>query len=155
MIIKYDLELNENGHPYMVEEKRYDYPEKNFCNPERIRDMLCSIFRMDRQAEERVYLVCLNAAMEAVGVFEVSHGTADMALVRGREVLIRALLCTGATRFIVAHNHPSGRINPSEEDKSVCERLTKAGGLIGIPMDDFIIIANNGYFSFSEEKMLG
>lgn len=154
MITKYNLELEESGHPYMVEEGRYDYPEHNFCNPERISDMLCSVFHLDRQAEERVYLVCLNTAMEALGVFEVAHGTADMAPVKGREVLMRALLCAGATRFVLAHNHPSGRLDASSEDKIVCGRLQEAASIVGIPMDDFMIISKNGYLSFAEEKLL-
>jgi len=56
--------------------------------------------------------------------------------------------------MIVAHNHPSGSLDPSREDSEVTSRLRQAGSILGIPLLDHIIFTSEGYFSFLEEGLL-
>ena len=101
-------------------------------------------------------MVALTTALEPIGVFEVSHGTVSLTACTPRELLIRACLC-GAARIAVAHNHPSGNTRPSPEDRRACRRLQEACGVVGIGLDDFIIIgdlAEGGFFSFAEQDLL-
>jgi DNA repair protein RadC len=55
------------------------------------------------------------------------------------------------TSIIVAHNHPSGNLNPSKSDIDLTKRLREAGNIIQIKVLDHVIITNNGYFSFEDE----
>ena len=59
-----------------------------------------------------------------------------------------------ATAVIVAHNHPSGNLDPSKEDMSVTRRLIEAGSILGIDLLDHIIFSEDGYFSFLEQGMM-
>jgi DNA repair protein RadC len=59
-----------------------------------------------------------------------------------------------ATAIIVAHNHPSGRLEPSVEDCEVTDRIKRSGKLLGIPLLDHIIFSDEGFFSFLEEGKL-
>ncbi len=59
-----------------------------------------------------------------------------------------------ASDIVVVHNHPVGRSQPTGEDFKVTERIWEAAQLLGILFCDHIIIARDGYFSFSEEKKI-
>ena len=56
--------------------------------------------------------------------------------------------------FAAVHNHPSGNIRPSNEDKKLTEQLKKAAGLFNIRMIDHVIITNGGYYSFGDEGLI-
>lgn len=59
-----------------------------------------------------------------------------------------------ASSIIVAHNHPSGTLRPSEADKLITEKIRKCGEIMDIKLVDHIIIAGEGYYSFADEDML-
>lgn len=103
-------------------------------------------------AEEHVWLLGLNTRLLVVGLFEVSHGTLNRALVFPREIFIRLLLC-GATSFVIIHNHPSGNCLPSEDDNQLTQRLSDCGRMLGITLTDHVVIGN-GIFSYAERKSL-
>jgi len=67
-------------------------------------------------------------------------------LVHPREVFQRAIL-SGAASIIIAHNHPSGNLQISEQDREVTRRIRKAGDLLGIRLDDHIIVGNGDFVS--------
>jgi DNA repair protein RadC len=77
----------------------------------------------------------------------------NRALVHPREVFAEALVDRAAA-VVVAHNHPSGNVEPSAEDREVTARLQKAGNTLGIAMLDHIIFSQEGYYSFLEQGEL-
>lgn len=83
----------------------------------------------------------------------ISIGTLNTSLVHPREVFEPALSFHSAS-IIIVHNHPSGELVPSNEDKEVTKRLVEAGEIIGIEVRDHIIVSKNGYFSFREKKLI-
>ena len=76
-----------------------------------------------------------------------------MSLVHSREIFTDALL-DRAAGVIVIHNHPSGSLAPSVEDREFTETLRQSGKLLGIPLMDHLIISSEGFFSFVENQML-
>lgn len=103
----------------------------------------------DRKQE--VFIVMsLNAAHEVLATRVVSVGLVNRTLVHPREVFADPIQ-DRAVAIIIAHNHPSGDIDPSEEDREVTRRLCDAGKLLGIPILDHLIISpTGGYRSFVE-----
>jgi DNA repair protein RadC len=83
----------------------------------------------------------------------ISIGTLNSSLVHPREVFEPALSFHAAS-VIIAHNHPSGELEPSPEDREVTRRLIEAGKIIGIDIIDHIILGKKGYFSFQQAKLL-
>lgn len=81
---------------------------------------------------------------------EVSRGILNSSLVHPREVFGPAMK-EGAAAILIAHNHPSGDPEPSDEDLQVTLRLAEAGRLLGIPLEDHLILAREG--SISLKKM--
>lgn len=83
----------------------------------------------------------------------ISIGTLNSSLIHPREVFEPAVKLSSST-IIIAHNHPSGILEPSIEDKEVTIRLKNAGEIMGIELADHIIISKTSYFSFRKEKLL-
>lgn len=150
-ITKYRTELNENLHNVLVKENGYNYPLESVTSANAIAAMLNTIFRLNKQAEEHLYMVALNTKCRILGVFEVSHGTVNCSICNPRDIFIKALLC-GATGIILAHNHPSQDTTPSKEDMETYRRVKESGRMIGIELMDNIILGN-GYFSFHENRI--
>lgn len=150
---KYRTELNEDKLNILVRESSayYDF-EGEFSSPEKIVDLMNSLYNMRNLAEEYVYALAVDTRCKIIGVFEISHGTATCSVVNPREIFIRLLLC-GASKFFLVHNHPSGSTHPSKEDITLTERVNDAGKLIGLDLLDHIIIGDT-YFSFSTEKYI-
>jgi DNA repair protein RadC len=103
---------------------------------------------------ERAVALHLDTRRRLVGVHRVSEGTIDTTLVCPREVLTAALM-SGAASVILAHNHPSGDPTPSPDDFEITRRLCAAGELLGVLIDDSLVMGENGrYFSFREAGVL-
>ncbi len=90
-------------------------------------------------AKERLVALWLNTKLQPIGYEVVSEGGFDQAAAAPREILTAALYA-GAAAIILAHNHPSGDITPSQADVSTTRRLMEAGELIDIRVLDHIII---------------
>jgi len=69
-------------------------------------------------------------------------------------LLLRKALEVGATSIIIAHNHPTGNLQPSRADKLLTAEIQKATKVIDIQLLDHLIVSENGYFSFADENML-
>jgi len=83
----------------------------------------------------------------------VSKGILDASLVHPREVFALALAERASSLFLI-HNHPSGSPKPSEDDLKVTERLSQAGEIMGVKVLDHIIVAEEGFYSFAEKRLL-
>ncbi len=103
--------------------------------------------------QEIFKVVLLNTKNEIIADVDVSIGTLNSSLVHPREVF-REAIKRSTNKIILMHNHPSGTIEPSTEDKNVTARLIKCGELIGIEVIDHIIIGDGLYFSFKENMMI-
>ena len=77
----------------------------------------------------------------------ISVGSLNASLVHPREVFEPAVRNLAA-QIILAHNHPSGDPEPSEDDITITKRLIEAGKIMGIEVVDHIIVVKNGFFSF-------
>ena len=108
---------------------------------------------MRHQKQEHMKRLMLNSKSKLLGEKDISKGTVNASLVSPREIFIEALN-KQAVSIILLHNHPSGDPHPSTNDILLTKRIGDAGKLIGIELLDHIIIGNNHYISFAEEKLL-
>lgn len=153
-ILKENLVLDGNWHGNLVMEESLEYiGMEQMKMPEDVARLMNDVFQMDIQAEERLYLICLTNKCHPISFFEISHGTYDAAMANPREIFIRALLCAAAG-IILVHNHPSGDCSPSKEDCILTRRIRQAAEMMGIHLNDHIIIGRNQFYSFREHEML-
>ena len=102
---------------------------------------------------EEFWVISLNQSAKLIKKVRISVGGITQTLADIR-LIMRVLIDTGATQFAAVHNHPSGNIRPSNEDKRLTEQLKKAAGLLNIRMIDHVIITNGGYYSFGDEGLI-
>jgi len=107
------------------------------------------IANLDR---ENFVAMLLNIKNEVVETPTISVGTLSASLVHPREVFKPAIRASAAS-VILAHNHPSGKVEPSREDREVTVRLAEAAKILGIELLDHVIVGD-GHFSMKEHGML-
>ncbi len=103
--------------------------------------------------QEYFIVITLDGANHIIEKRVVFIGTLNHSLVHPREVFADALTDRAAS-IILAHNHPSGSLEPSTQDILITKRLNESAKLLGIDILDHIIISKNGYFSMKEEELL-
>ena len=109
---------------------------------------------MEKYDREYMLRVDLNSANEILGYETVSIGTDSMANVGPKEVFRGALL-TGASCIILAHNHPSGHVTPSREDRHTAGKLKLLGEQLELQLLDFVIIGRDDRrYSFAENEWI-
>jgi DNA repair protein RadC len=109
--------------------------------------------RFRSRPRESFHVLLLDGRHRLVSIDEVSVGTLTASLVHPREVF-REAIRQAAAALLLVHHHPSGDPSPSPEDRSVTDRLCAAGHLLGIPVVDHVIVAEEGHFSFQEAGLL-
>lgn len=103
-----------------------------------------------RTAKQEVFAVLtLDGNHNIIKCHEITKGLANQSQVHPRETFVPALE-DRAVGIIVAHNHPSGSLEPSNDDLSVTRRLAEAGRLLGIPVMDHLIVTADGFTSLRE-----
>jgi len=105
------------------------------------------------KAKEHFKLILLNPRNKIIRISTISIGTLNASLVHPREVFKDAIVHSAAS-VVLAHNHPSGDPEPSEDDVTITKRLIEAGKILGIEVIDHIIITKNGFFSFKEKGLI-
>lgn len=135
----------------LVREGSKKYKRKKFYLSSDVYEFLRpSMENLDR---EHFVVIHLDVRNQVVGVEETSIGSTASAPVYPKEVLKGALLAN-AVGIIVAHNHPSGEVEPSAEDRLLTSKLKEACELVGINLIDHIIVGHERYISFADRHEL-
>ncbi|WP_455587556.1 JAB domain-containing protein [Bacteroides sp.] len=103
--------------------------------------------------KEYFKVLFLNQSNQVLGYTLISEGGLTETSVDVR-IILQAALLTNSVAIILAHNHPSGTLHPSQQDIGLTQQVKEASRLIRISVLDHIILTSEGYFSFSEEGLL-
>lgn len=114
-------------------------------------DVLPLIRHFADRKQEHFICVSLNGANEVITCRVVSVGLVNQSQVHPREVFADPIT-DRASAIIVAHNHPSGSLEPSREDMEITRQLKTAGEILGIRLLDHIVFNKRGYYSFLEDN---
>jgi len=136
--------------------QKEDFALKNssapkICSPKQI----CILARQKliNYQKEHFLIFSFDAHSKLIGADIVSVGTLNASLVHPRETF-EAAIKRHAHHIIMAHNHPSEKLEPSAGDKEITVRLVKAGEVLGIELIDHVIIGQKEYFSFKENNLI-
>ena len=144
----YKIRFNNDRIGELVKENTFAYSTDDMLidSPEKVAKLIESLWDASNLAQEHFWLLALDGARRVAGAFTVTIGTLVSSLVHPREVFQRAIL-SGAASIIIAHNHPSGQLDISEQDREVTRRIRKAGDLLGIRLDDHVVVAGGDFVS--------
>jgi DNA repair protein RadC len=119
--------------------------------PEDIFSNYASIFK--DQIRERFVVFWLDSENKILGFEVITEGILNSSLAHPREVF-RGAIVSNAASVILAHNHPSENLEPSQEDISITKQIVEAGKIIGIPVHDHIIFASESFTSLASRRMI-
>ncbi|HOX33941.1 MAG TPA: DNA repair protein RadC [Spirochaetales bacterium] len=117
------------------------------------RDVYPLVAHWADRKQERFICCSLNGAHELIAARVVSVGLVNRTVVHPREVYADPIT-DRACAVVVAHNHPSGRLEPSPEDREITLRLKEAGETLGLVLLDHLIFSREGFYSFVEHGLL-
>ncbi|OBX24227.1 MULTISPECIES: JAB domain-containing protein [Bizionia] len=105
------------------------------------------------ELQEEFKVLLLNRSNSVLGIYALSKGGVSGTVVDPKLVFSVALKCN-ASNIIIAHNHPSGNLSPSEADKRITIKLKKAGEFLDIELLDHVIITKSGFYSFADNGLI-
>lgn len=118
---------------------------------ERVGDYLLELF--SRERNETVYEICLDGKGKLLACRRLGEGSASAVNLDVRKIVQNAITFC-ASSVILAHNHPSGVALPSQEDHSATLRVKAALELVGVRLEDHIVVADHDFISFSQSGFL-
>jgi len=142
---------------WKFKDTKIEYPEysqiptKKVTSPQDFFELFKPL--MAEQPGEVFLVAWLSTSNRVQGFDIISSGNLNSSIVHPREVFRRAVV-TNCASIILAHNHPSGNIEPSNEDIMLTKKLVEAGKIIDINIFDHIVFGENSYTSFVERRLL-
>jgi len=109
--------------------------------------------RFHNKKKEFFIALFLDTQNQVLAKKVISVGTLNSSLIHPRE-LFEPAIKNLASYIIVAHNHPSGQVRPSDEDMAVTKRLVDVGKILGIAVVDHLVFGQSGFYSFKENNNL-
>lgn len=110
-------------------------------------------FLLKGEVKEKFLVFWLNTSNMVQGFEIISEGILSASVVHPREVF-RGSVVASCANIILAHNHPSGNPEPSREDISITKRLVEAGNILDVKVLDHLIITDEGFTSFVEQRII-
>lgn len=129
-----------------------EIPDKPQVSSSKDAYILLKSYLEDLQTEE-FWALFLNQSNKVIHTEKLTQGGITQSVVDVR-ILFKVALEKYATGIIVAHNHPSGSLKPSSEDKSITEKISEGGKILNVQLLDHLIITRSAYFSFNDEGLL-
>lgn len=129
-----------------------EVPERKLISGSSDAYQILKLHLADLQREE-FWALFLNQSNRVIYVSQLTAGGISSSLVDIR-LLFKTALEHFATSVIVAHNHPSGNLKPSQDDISITKNIREAGKILNIQLLDHLIITQDSYLSFADENLL-
>ena len=116
-------------------------------------DIYKEIRHYSSRDQESLIVLMLNGAHETIGTIVATVGLLNRTIVHPREVFSEPIKRRAAA-IAIAHNHPSGNVEPSDDDKDVTKRIIRCGEILGLRILDHIIFSDEKYYSFLEHGLM-
>ena len=100
--------------------------------------------------KETAFVLFLNKANNTIGWMKISEGGTSATVIDPKMIFATALKCN-ASGIILSHNHPSGQLRASDEDRKMTSNLATIGYIMGIEVLDHVIVCRSGYYSMNDE----
>jgi DNA repair protein RadC len=130
-----------------------DFPNVKITSSKDSNEFIRNFYHEDIGIYESFFLLMLNRQNNTIGYAKISQGGVTGTFV-DVAIIAKYIVENLATGCILAHNHPSGNLNPSEQDKTMTKQVQNALKLFNCQVLDHMILTEDSYFSFSDEGIL-
>jgi len=134
---------------YELKKMQTEFPKKTLKSSDESADFIRNFYGDDLEIYESMFILMLNRKNDTIGYAKISQGGICGTVVDVR-LIAKYAVDSLATSVILAHNHPSGNTNPSEQDKAITSKIKKALELLDITLLDHIILTVDNYYSFAD-----
>lgn len=134
----------------MIKQDNVIITDETITNAIDIIDFINSIEGYDKAINENVIVIMLNTKNKIIAYSEIGMGTSNNCYIDIPSIF-KTLFTTNTSKFILAHNHPSGDTTPSKEDIATTKKIKEVSELMGVQFLDHIIIGENEYRSVIRE----
>lgn len=135
--------------------KTEEYVEMNYCitDSKTASEFARNFYHEDIELYESFFIILMNVGGKPIGWAKISQGGVTGVNVDPK-IVAKYVIDTLATGIVLVHNHPSGSLKPSREDKRLTDRICEVMKLLDAKVFDHIIITENDYYSFNDNGIL-
>jgi DNA repair protein RadC len=141
-IIKYDLK-----------KEKTDFPKTKIMSSKDAADFIKQFYSDDIECYESMFILLLNRSNTTIGFAKISQGGVTGTVVDPK-IICKYIVDSLASCAILAHNHPSGFLSPSENDLNLTQKIKKCVSLFESKLLDHLILSTESYYSFADEGVL-
>jgi len=134
---------------YELKKIQTDFPQKLITSSESAADFIKTFYNDDIEIFESCFLLLMNQSNKTIGYAKISQGGITGTVVDVR-LIAKYAVESLATSIILAHNHPSGSLSPSNADIALTERVKRAMEILDIRLLDHLILTKDKYYSLSD-----
>ena len=138
---------------YELKKLQSNFPIKQILSSADTYKFIKQFYGDDMEVFESVFILLLNASNKTIGYAKISQGGITGTVVDIR-LIAKYAVDALAVNVILAHNHPSGNLQPSQADKQITEKVKQGLKFLDIKLLDHIILTADSYYSFADENIL-
>jgi DNA repair protein RadC len=138
---------------YELRKNQSDFPKEKITSSKQSYEFIKKFYQGDIEIYESFFLLLLNNSCQTIGYAKISQGGITGTVVDVR-IIAKYVVDTLATTVILAHNHPSGNLMPSQADKNITDKIKQSLKLFDVTVLDHIILTEESYYSFADEGIL-
>ena len=138
---------------YELRKNQTDFPKTKISNSEISYNFIKQFYSDDIEIYESFFLLLLNQQNHTIGSAKISQGGITGTVVDVK-IIAKYVVDSLATSVILAHNHPSGNLTPSQQDMSITKKVKEALSLFDTIVLDHLILTVDGFYSFADKGVL-
>jgi DNA repair protein RadC len=138
---------------YSIKKNQSEFPRQKISSSKDAEQFIRQFYGDDLQVYESFFLLLLNQANETVGYAKISQGGIAGTIVDVK-IIAKYVVDTLSQAVVLAHNHPSGNIRPSQADENITTRIKATLNLFDCKVLDHIILTADNYFSFQDNGLI-
>jgi DNA repair protein RadC len=138
---------------YELRKNQTDFPKMKIKNANDSAEFIKQFYQGDIEIYESFFLLLLNNANQTIGYAKISQGGVTSTVVDVK-IIAKYVVDSLATNIILAHNHPSGNLNPSTADINITAKIKEAMKFFDVTVLDHIILTADSFYSFSNNDLM-
>jgi DNA repair protein RadC len=138
---------------YELRKNQTDFPKMKIKDANDSSEFIKQFYQGDIEIYESFFLLLLNNANQTIGYAKISQGGVTSTVVDVK-IIAKYVVDSLATNIILAHNHPSGNLNPSTADINITAKIKEAMKLFDVTVLDHIILTADSFYSFSNNGLM-
>lgn len=138
---------------YELKKSKSEFPKEKIQSSRAASEFIRKFYQDDMEIFESCFILLLNRANTTIGYAKISQGGISGTVVDVR-IIAKYAIESLASSVILAHNHPSGNLNPSEQDDAITKKCKQTLAIMDVTLVDHLILTADGYRSYADEGAL-